>query len=63
MEVFQQLKHFPDPTPEDDVHYLTSASIYGPETNEEHRPSKKEDLKSSGHCHSMVNYNMYVMQI
>ena len=41
MEIFQQIKHFPDPAPGDDGHYLPFASIYGTETDEEHRPSKK----------------------
>ena len=37
MEIFQQIKHFPDPAPGDDGHYLPFA---GTET-EKHRPSKK----------------------
>ena len=48
-EVFDELKHIPDPMPTDDQqHYQPFASVYGTFTTEKHRPSLKTDSKG-GH--------------
>ena len=59
-DVFLKIKHFPDPVPADNDHYLSFDTIYGKDTLEEHRPSLK---KKSSLYHSMGNFNMFTMQI
>ena len=41
-DVFQKIKHFPDPVPADNDHYLSFDTIYGKDTLEEHCPSLKK---------------------
>ena len=38
-EIFSQIHHLPDPTPESDGHYKSFSDVYGTTTTEIHRPS------------------------
>ena len=41
VDIFKELHHLPDPTPDDPLHYKSFGDLYGTLTTEKHRPSVK----------------------
>ena len=46
-DVFKEVHHLPDPTPENESHYKSFLNLYGTLTTEKHLPSLKRSGKSA----------------
>ena len=56
IEVFQQIKAFPDPEPGEDNHYKPFSQVYGTATSEKFRPSIKQGRKKTLPFHGKLQH-------